>query len=133
MNDIFRFHDKLTSRYNDFSEGFNIIRKKDTKAFVYKFFNEQKKFCPEALIQLNMNYEKNHNIHELVKNGSLHKDCGRLLSLAKRSFRGRFTPATGNSLPSSNPSTTTLLPRSLAQVNTDHSVTFLTQCLKIIF
>ncbi len=25
-----------------------------------------------------MNYEKGHNIHELVKNGSLHKDCGRL-------------------------------------------------------
>lgn len=78
MNDIFQFHEQLTSRYNDFSQGFNIIREEDIKAVVHKFLNEQKKFCPEPLIQLNMNYEKGHNIHELVKNGSLHKDCGRL-------------------------------------------------------
>lgn len=78
MNDIFQFHEQLTSRYNDFSQGFNIIREEDIKSVVHKFLNEQKKFCPEPLIQLNMNYEKGHNIHELVKNGSLHKDCGRL-------------------------------------------------------
>ena len=73
MNDIFQFHEQLTSRYNDFSQGFNIIREEDIKAVVHKFLNEQKKFCPEPLIQLNMNYEKGHNIHELVKNGSLHE------------------------------------------------------------
>ncbi|MBQ3143444.1 MAG: hypothetical protein IJB89_02910 [Akkermansia sp.] len=78
MNDIFQFHEHLTSRYNDFSQGFNIIREEDIKSVVHKFLNEQKKFCPEPLIQLNMNYETGHNIHELVKNGSLHKDCGRL-------------------------------------------------------
>lgn len=78
MNDIFQFHEQLTSRYNDFSQGFNIIREDDIKSVVHKFLNEQKKFCPEPLIQLNMNYEKGHNIHELVKNGSLHPDCERL-------------------------------------------------------
>lgn len=78
MNDIFQFHEQLTSRYNDFSQGFNIIREDDIKNIVHKFLNEQKKFCPEPLIQLNMNYEKGYNIHELVSKGFLHKDCERL-------------------------------------------------------
>ena len=78
MNDIFQFHEQLTRRYNDFSQGFNIIREEDIKTVVHKFLNEQKKFCPEPLIQLNMNYEKGHNIQELVKNGTLHTDCERL-------------------------------------------------------
>lgn len=78
MNDIFQFHEHLTSRYNDFSQGFNIIREDDIKSVVHKFLNEQKKFCPEPLIQLNMNYEKGHNVHELVINGTLHPDCERL-------------------------------------------------------
>lgn len=50
MNDIFQFHEQLTSRYNDFSQGFNIIREEDIKGVVHKFLNEQKKFCPEPLI-----------------------------------------------------------------------------------
>lgn len=78
MNDIFQFHELLTSRYNDFSQGFNIIREDDIKSVVHKFLNEQKKFCPEPLIQLNMNYERGHNIHELVINGTLPPDCERL-------------------------------------------------------
>ena len=78
MNDIFQFHEHLTSRYNDFSQGFNIIREDDIRLVVNKFLNEQKKFCPEPLIQLNMNYEKGHNVHELVVNGTLHPDCERL-------------------------------------------------------
>ncbi len=78
MNDIFQFHKLLTSRYNDFSQGFNIIREDDIKSVVHKFLNEQKKFCPEPLIQLNMNYEKGFDVHELVINGVLHPDCERL-------------------------------------------------------
>ncbi len=78
MNDIFQFHEQLTSRYNAFSQGFNIIREEDIKTVVHKFLNEQKKFCPEPLIQLNMNYEKGYNIQELVRNGSLHPACERL-------------------------------------------------------
>ena len=78
MNDIFHFHEQLISRYNDFSKGFNIIREEDIKAVVHKFLSEQKKFCPEPLIQLNMNYERGYNIQDLVNNGTLHPDCARL-------------------------------------------------------
>lgn len=78
MKDIFPFHEDLTSRYNDFSQGFNMIREDDIKAVVHKFLNEQKKFCPEPLIQLNMNYEEGHNVRDLVNNGTLHSGCERL-------------------------------------------------------
>lgn len=78
MNDIFQFHEQLTKRYNEFSQGFNIIREDDIKSVVHKFLNEHRKFCPEPLIQLNMNYEKGYNIQELVANGTLHPDCARL-------------------------------------------------------
>lgn len=78
MNDIFAFHEQLTQCYNSFSQGFNIIREEDIKKTVRKYLKEENKFCPEPLIQLNMNYEKGHNIQELIENGTLHKDCGRL-------------------------------------------------------
>lgn len=78
MNDIFQFHEKLTERYNSFSQGFHIIREKDIRDVVDVFLNQKKKFCPEPLVQLNMNYEQGHTIDDLVQARILHPDCAKL-------------------------------------------------------
>lgn len=78
MNDIFEFHKQLIKQYNDFSQGFNVIREKDIREVVDKFIRTERKFCPEPLIQLNMNYEQGKSTDVLVKEGVLHPACGKI-------------------------------------------------------
>lgn len=81
MNDIFSFHERLIEQYNAFSQGFNIIREKDIRDVVDKFIRQEKKFCPEPLVQLNMNYDQGNTIQQLVDGGTLHPTCGKLFVL----------------------------------------------------
>lgn len=81
MKDIFQFYEKLTEEYKDFSRGFNIIREEDIREAVKRFTGEENRFCPEPLIQLNMNYEREKDVAELVAKGILHPLCGKIFAL----------------------------------------------------
>ena len=78
MDNIFQFHEDLVERYNAFSQGFNIIREKDIRDVVDKYIQKKRRFCPEPLIQLNLNYKEGASVNELVKQNILHPDCGKL-------------------------------------------------------
>ncbi len=78
MDNIFQFHEELVEKYNAFSQGFNIIREKDIRDVVDKYIREERRFCPEPLVQLNLNYKERFSVNELVEENILHPDCGKL-------------------------------------------------------
>lgn len=81
MKNIFQFRDQLVENYSAFSQGFNTIRENDIRKTVDQFLREKKKFCPEPLVQLNMNYQKGKSIEQLVKDGDLQPECEQLFTM----------------------------------------------------
>lgn len=82
MKDIFRFRDQVIQTYKEFSQGFAHILSQDIQAYAHQIFNEQLKYTPQPLIQLNMNYRAGSTIAELVEEGVLHPLCADI-------FRGK--------------------------------------------
>ena len=78
--DVFHLHERLINDYAAYSNSFIRIADERLKARV----DEEIKaglLWPEPLLQLNPNFEPSATIPELVKAGTLHKDCDRIFRI----------------------------------------------------
>jgi ATP-dependent helicase YprA (DUF1998 family) len=77
MPDIFDFHKSVIENFGLFSRSFTTIRAKDIQEIVDKNY-AKKRYWPAPLIQINPNYKKAATVTDLVKDGTLHPDCGKV-------------------------------------------------------
>lgn len=74
MENIFQFRKDLISDYRKFSTSFTRIKAPDIKDVVDREYANGR-YWPEALIQLNCNYERAQTVEDLVSEGLLHPLC----------------------------------------------------------
>ncbi|MFN8007511.1 MAG: DEAD/DEAH box helicase [Terriglobia bacterium] len=86
--DVFKVRNQLISDYASYVKSFINIRDERIHNHVEARF-EEGFLWPEPLIQLNPSFEPGESIDELVENGTLHQECGRI-------FRRDKDPAVGS-------------------------------------
>lgn len=80
--DVFQFRQKLVTDYSAFTRSFTRVRADDVKNFVERAYASQR-YWPAPLVQVNPNFRLGHAVDELVKAGSLHKECGQIFRAGK--------------------------------------------------
>ena len=81
---IFEFRDELIESYKAFSRSFTKILSKDIQAKVNEECNDQKRYWPEPLLQINPCYQSRKTVAEYVKEGVLHPDCAKIFSIDEK-------------------------------------------------
>ena len=75
--DVFKLHERLIADYADYARSFIRIRDERIKTRV----DDELKaglLWPDPLLQLNPNFQPASTIPQLIKEGVLHSDCGRI-------------------------------------------------------
>ena len=80
--DVFSFRDRLVEEYARFSRSFTKIRAEDISEAVDHAYAGGR-FWPAPLIQLNPNFASGRTIDELVADGTLDSECGRIFRMKK--------------------------------------------------
>ena len=80
MMDVFAFREELVAEYERFSRSFTRIRAEDIVSAVDAAYAAGQ-FWPAPLIQLNPNFEPGGYIDDLVDNGMLDAECGKVFRL----------------------------------------------------
>lgn len=83
MKNVFEFRDDLISDYSSFSRSFTQIAAVDIKQEVEKQYAGGR-YWPEALIQINPNYQRQTTVQELAEQGVLHKQCANVFQTGKQ-------------------------------------------------
>ena len=78
--DVFAFRDEIINEYEQFTRSFTKIRADDISNAVDSAYKDGK-FWPAPLIQLNPNFEQGGLIEDLVSNGTLDAECGKIFRL----------------------------------------------------
>lgn len=86
MQNVFNFRNDLITSYSSFSRSFTRIAATDIGAEVERAYGGGR-YWPEPLIQINPNYQRAANVHQLMAEGILHPGCDTL-------FRVGQTPET---------------------------------------
>jgi hypothetical protein len=84
--DVFDLDQKLVDDYTRFARSFTRIRASDIKDQVDQIYATQL-FWPEPLISLNPHFERDRTVDELVAEGSLHPNTGKVFCIDDRSIR----------------------------------------------
>ena len=85
--DAFKLHHKVLTDYSDYVQSFLNIRDPEIRAVIDREL-DQGRLWPKPLLQLNPAYESAGTVADLVREGVLHPDCGRiLLDKSGNSFR----------------------------------------------
>ena len=79
---IFEYRDHLIQDYSSYIRSFIQIKDERVRALVEKEL-DQGMLWPEPLIQMNPSFEPGAWIDDLVKNGVLHEECGRIFRTGK--------------------------------------------------
>src|SRR5260221_7283647 len=87
--DIFQLRDHLTQDYGEYAGSFIHVRDSRISASVQQSLSEGA-FWPDPLIQLNPTFKAGPTIDDLVKEGVLHPECGRIFRKGKE--RGEDQP-----------------------------------------
>ncbi|TRW90334.1 DEAD/DEAH box helicase [Candidatus Methylobacter oryzae] len=82
MKNVFNFRDELISDYSAFSRSFTQIAAPDIKREVERQYDAGR-YWPEALIQINPNYQRKTTIQQLAEQGILHKKCVEIFQIGK--------------------------------------------------
>lgn len=82
MKNIFDFRDELVSDYSSFSRSFTRIAAPDIRKEVECQYDAGR-YWPEALIQINPNYQRKTTVQELAEQGILHKNCADIFQIGK--------------------------------------------------
>lgn len=80
--DVFAFRDKLIQDYAAFSRSFTKIETEDIRRHVDAEYQDGR-YWPAPLVQINANYQGDATVEELVLQGKLHPDCGKLFRVSK--------------------------------------------------
>src|SRR6266571_3491602 len=80
LMDVFRLHDRLIADYASYVKSFIQIRDPKIGEHVEKSLDEGL-LWPEPLIQLNPSFEPGEWIDDLIKDGTLHPECGRIFRI----------------------------------------------------
>ena len=80
--DVFSFCKDIVSEYERFSRSFTTIRAKDISQDINKSYRGRQ-FWPEPLIQLNPNFVAGGSIDDLVSEGALDAECGKIFRIKK--------------------------------------------------
>jgi ATP-dependent helicase YprA (DUF1998 family) len=84
--DVFDLDQKLVDDYTRFARSFTRIRASDIKAQVDQIY-ATRRFWPEPLISLNPHFERDATVDELVAEGSLHPNTGKVFCIDGQSIR----------------------------------------------
>ncbi len=82
MKNVFDFRDELVSDYSSFSRSFTRIAASDIRQEVERQYNAGR-YWPEALIQINPNYQRKTTVQQLSEQGLLHKKCADIFQVGK--------------------------------------------------
>ena len=85
MPDVFSFRGELVRHYREYSRSFSAILAKDLRGRVEEAYGSEDngRFWPEPLIQINPHYRKRQTVQELVAEGALHPLCGSIFQAGK--------------------------------------------------
>ena len=89
--DVFSFRDRVVGEYARFTRSFATIAAADLRNFVDQAY-EGDLFWPSPTVQLNPSFEPGGTIDELVAEGVLHAECGRIFRLSKPDRRSGRRP-----------------------------------------
>ena len=81
MQNVFQFRENLVDEYSSFSRSFTRISASDIETVVNAEY-EKGRFWPEPLVQINPNYQRAHNVDQLVAEGVLHPTCGKIFRVS---------------------------------------------------
>lgn len=98
MLNIFDLRDQLIQHYQSFSRGFTLINAPDIQQRVNQLFEQEKRFCPDPLIQITPSYQIDCSIDDLVKQGVLHPNCLRIFCHRNNS-KGTLSQGNGPNRP----------------------------------
>ncbi|MDO9105700.1 MAG: DEAD/DEAH box helicase [Methylovulum sp.] len=82
MKNVFDFRDELVSDYSSFSRSFTRIAASDISKEVERQYDAGR-YWPEALIQINPNYQRKTTVQQLAAQGILHKKCADIFQVGK--------------------------------------------------
>ncbi|MEI6068452.1 MAG: DEAD/DEAH box helicase [Methylococcaceae bacterium] len=82
MKNVFDFRDELVSDYSSFSRSFTRIAAPDIRQEVERQYDAGR-YWPEALIQINPNYQRKTTVQALAEQGILHKKCADIFQVGK--------------------------------------------------
>ena len=85
--DIFNFRNNLIDEFKRFSRSFTHIRAKDIQAEINRQYDEQSRYWPEPLLQINPNYKSETTVAEQVRKGVLDPLCETIFSFQGSDFR----------------------------------------------
>lgn len=80
--DFFEFREKLVGDHETFTRSFTRIHADDIRAFVDEAY-DLGRYWPAPLVQVNPNFKSGSTVEELVAQGGLHKECGRIFRAGK--------------------------------------------------
>ncbi|MGD0959368.1 MAG: hypothetical protein ABSB19_06145 [Methylomonas sp.] len=76
MKSVFDFRDELISDYSSFSRSFTQIAAPDIKKEVERQYDAGR-YWPEALIQINPNYQRKSTVQQLAEQGNHHNTAAK--------------------------------------------------------
>ncbi len=82
MKNVFDFRDELVSDHSSFSRSFTRIAASDIRQEVERQYDAGR-YWPEALIQINPNYQRKTTVQQLAEQGILHKKCADIFQVGK--------------------------------------------------
>lgn len=80
--DVFGLRETIIGDYAQFTRSFTKVRAPDIRAFLDAEY-ERGRFWPAPLIQLNPSFVAGATVQELVREGVLHEECGRIFRIGK--------------------------------------------------
>ena len=80
--DVFDLRERVVGQYADYVRSFLTVRTPETRAFIDRYL-EEGALWPEPLVQLNPSFQRGASIDQLVADGTLHKECGRIFKRNK--------------------------------------------------
>lgn len=89
MIDIFQFRDNVIDEFKNFSKSFTKIRAEDIKDAVRYEYDDQSRYWPAPLMQINPEYQSDHTVGDLAASGKLHPLCERIFSFPDKETGGR--------------------------------------------
>ena len=93
MDNIFDFAEKLIDRYRNFTSSFAHPRAKDISDCITRAYGERR-FWPDALIQINPNFKKSLNVKELADEGAIEPECAEIFQAGKKDVPPNPQPIT---------------------------------------
>ena len=82
MENVFDFRNNLINEYSSFSRSFSKIAANDIAEKIESEYRDGR-YWPEALIQINPNYERKNTVQELAVSHNLHKLCADIFQVGK--------------------------------------------------